>query len=714
RLVAYVVPARETAPSPSELRDSLRGVLPEYMLPSAFMTLEALPVTANGKVDKRALPDPRQAHASAPDRHAAPRDAVERSLAAIWARLLKVERAGIHDNFFELGGDSVLAIEVVAQAAREGLRFTPRDLFRAQTIAELAPRVTTAPAVDAEQGPVLGAAPLTPVQQWFFGLDVAGPHHWNQAVLLELRKDVAAAALARAVRALVDHHDALRLRFRRSADGTWAQEFGPPEGVEVQEIDLSALPADGQRAELEAAATRVQASFDLARGPLVAVARFRLGGGQPDRLLVAVHHLAVDAVSWRFLLSDLELACAQAAAGAPIALPPKTTSFKAWAERAAEFARAETWRRELPYWEAELRAPRSPLPRDFADGANDEGSVGEVAVALDAEETRLLLQRANGAYRTRVDELLLAALAEALVGDGGAATALLVDVEGHGRDAPLEGLDVSRTAGWFTTIYPVRLERPAGAANVIKATKEKLRRVPGRGFGYGLMRYGANRSGWGPPAEVSFNYLGQLDQVLPPDSLFAPAAESAGAMRDGRARRPYVLEVTGSVRGGRFEFQFAYGTSVHDRATIEGWARRYAEALREIVRHCVSPGAGGYTASDFPLAPLDEGELDRLAADGPIADLYPLSPMQQAFWLYGLYATSSGVGVEQTSFVLEGPLNVSAFERAWQAAVDRHAVLRTAFVAPEPAGPLQLVRAAAPVPLERHDWRELAADDRAA
>ncbi len=711
RLVGYFVPAPGAAPEAGGLRAWLRDRLPDYMVPAALVELEAVPLTANGKTDLRALPAP--GWGAEPGRaHRAPSTPAEEALAAVWRGVLGAERIGVEDNFFELGGDSILAIQVVARARRAGLHLTPRQLFEHQTVAGLARVAGTEAPVDAEQGTVRGPVELTPIQAWFFARDLPERHHFNMSALLEARSPLEAGALAAAVAGVVAHHDALRMRFRPEADG-WRQENAGLEGPAPFGVaDLSALPEEAQRAALESASAALQRSLDLERGPLARFQLFARGEGRSQRLLVAAHHLVVDGVSWRILLEDLAAAYGQAAAGEAVSLPPKTTSFRRWAARLADHARSGGFDAELPFWSSEARREVAPLPVDFPAGrdADLEGSARSVAVSLDADETAALLHEVPRAYRTRIDDVLLTALARALAawtGDG----RVLVEMEGHGREELFPDADLSRTVGWFTAAYPVLLDvRGAPAAgDALRAVKEQLRAVPSRGIGHGALRWlGAEPARADlsalPRAEVSFNYLGQFDQVLAGEAAFALARESAGAALAPDGRRTHPLGVTGGVMGGRLQVRWSYGPALLRAGTVEGVSGRFLAELRGLIAHCTSEGAGGFTPSDFPLAGLDPARLDALAAaHAPLEDVYPLSPAQEGMLFHTLMEPGAYLG--QLAFDLVGPLDAEAFAGAWQGVVDRHPALRTGFAWRGLERPLQVVRRRAGLELRREDWR---------
>jgi len=627
RLVAWTVaaPGAEPAP-PAEVRSFLRERLPEYMVPAAIVAMETLPVTTSGKVDRAALPEP-AAETAAPSSavSAEPAGEVERALARIWAEVLRRERVGADENFFELGGDSILSIQVILRAAREGIRILPRQIFSHATVAELARVAGTAPMVAAEQGVVTGDAPLAPAQGWFFEQELPDAHHWNQAFRFRAAEPIDRGTLERAVDAVLLHHDALRARFVR-ADGGWTQRFAEPgDPSPVITVDLAAIPDEELADEIARGGGWAHSTLGLEHGPLVRVALFECGAGRPQRLIVLAHHLVADAVSWRVILEDLETAYRRIAAGMDAALPPKTTSYAHWARRLAELARTPELRAETGYWGGAVPPSLPPIPADHPDGADVEGAADAVFAELDEHETRALLHDVPPVYGTQVNEALLAALAQAFAA-WGAPGGLLVDVEGHGREERFDDVDTSRTAGWFTTLYPVHLRPSGDAGEALRAAKETLRAVPRGGIGYGLLRWAGEPADAAllrsrARAQVRFNYLGPVDGGpfggLEPDvsaggALLLPEPGGTGPIRSPRAPRAHRIAVEGMTAGGRLRIGFFFGSRVYERATIERLARAYEAALRAIVEHCRDPDAGGFTPSDFPEAGLDQSALDAL------------------------------------------------------------------------------------------------------
>jgi len=641
RLLAYFVPTEGRAPTSNELRRYLLERLPDYMVPSLLVQLDAMPLMPNGKVNRRALPAPEEVRAShASDMVVASTEA-EKILSTIWAAVLNLDErnVGIHDNFFELGGDSILSIQIVGRANQAGLQLTPRLLFQHQTIADLASVAGTTGAIQAEQGIVSGSVPLTPIQQWFFALNQPESHHYNHDVLLEVPANTQPALLKQVVQHLLRHHDALRLRFRHTAAGWQQQHVAPTDEVPFSVIDLSHVGVQKQEQAqadaIEAAANELQTSLNLSDGPLMRVAFLTLGANQAARLLIVVHHLVVDGVSWRIFLEDLQTAYEALAKGDTIQLPPKTTSFKAWATELSEYAQSEHLVAEKAYWLAQSHDV--PLPRDesrekTSTRANTEvntiASAGNVLVSLSVEETRTLLQEVPEVYKTQINDVLLTALVKTFANWTGT-RALLIDLEGHGREelTHTEHLDLSRTVGWFTSAFPVYLAlgEQTNVGEELQKIKEQLRGIPQRGIGYGLLRYlhqdaaTRQRLQAQPAAEVSFNYLGQFDQVTQDASLFEVANESGGRSQSILAKRPYLLDVIGLVADGMLEMSWTYSQNIHQAATIERLAAGFIDALREIIAHCLSPDAGGRIWVDFDLAGLDNKGLMEIA--GQLAEV---------------------------------------------------------------------------------------------
>ncbi|HLX56805.1 MAG TPA: amino acid adenylation domain-containing protein, partial [Ktedonobacteraceae bacterium] len=729
-LVAYIVPKPAQTPTVHDIRTYLHRLLPEYMLPASFVLLEALPLTANGKLDRRALPAPTSGHPALEKAYQAPHTPVEKSLAKIWSQVLGLQKIGIHDNFFELGGDSILSIQIVAKANASGLPLTPRHLFQHQTIAQLATVVGATPTTQADQGQVLGSLLLTPIQHWFFQQALPNPQHWNQAILLETRQRLDPADLQQAVQALLIQHDILRLCAHQEASG-WALTIAAPQDdVPFTHIDISTLPEAQRKAVLETAATHLQASLNLTDGPILRVALFDLGHQQPARLLLVIHHLAVDIVSWSILLEDLQTAYQQLSQGQPLRLPPKTTSFQSWSERLTAFAQSSIVRSQLDFWFNQPWAEVHPVPLDTVANleANTEASARTLTVALSSEETKALLTEVPSAYHTHINDVLLTALAQAFARWTGY-TALLIHLEGHGREDVFDGIDLSRTVGWFTALAPVVLSiaESQKSGEALKSIKEQLRRIPDNGLSFGLLRYLSQDTTIPaqlaalPQPTVAFNYSGRSVSTAALAGIFAPAEEAIGATHDPHGQRPHLLDINISILDDQLFIEWTYSNNLHDHATIERLAHFYIEALQTLIAHCQSPEAGGYTPSDFPDTHLTQTALDTLVttlAEATTTDeakrhipnieaIYPLSPLQEGMLFHRLYDPQSEVYFEQVIFNLHGNLDVPAFKSAWQQVIARHPILRTLFLWEHLSAPLQIVRQHVALPWCELDWQSL-------
>jgi amino acid adenylation domain-containing protein/FkbH-like protein/non-ribosomal peptide synthase protein (TIGR01720 family)/FkbM family methyltransferase len=621
-LAAYVV-SEGKQPSGSELRSFLKEKLPDYMVPASFTVLEALPITPNGKVDRRSLPVPFEFNDSTTG-FVSPRTDAEKILVQIWRDVLLLEKVCIYDNFFELGGDSIIGIQIIARANQAGLKLTPKQLFQHQTIAELAAVAVTTTFKEAEQGLVKGIVPLIPIQHWFFERNLPEPHHFNQSFLLEVPPNIQPELLEQALQKLLYHHDALRLRFVQQA--TQWQQYNSDVCDEVSLViaDLSNLPPTEQSKAIELKADEIQRSLSIADGPLLRVVLFNLGQSSPGRLLIVIHHLAVDGISWRILLEDLSAAYKQLNSGNNIQLPAKTTSFKDWAIRLQDYAVTQELHSELDYWLHSKKFAVAPLPLDFPAAAsqNTVDSSCIVSVSLSVKQTRALLQDVPGAYNTQINDVLLTALVQSFAGWTGD-DSLLIELEAHGREDLFEDIDLSRTVGWFTSIFPVCLKlgglRHPGEA--LKSVKEQLRRIPNRGIGYGILRYLSHDTTIHKQlellsqAQVSFNYLGQFDQTHLAPLGWKYAQESSGSIHSPKGQRRHLLNVNGLVIEGRLQLEWKYSEAFHHQATVENLANNYMKVLEAIIDHCISKEAGGYTPSDFPEVDLSQETLDELLAE---------------------------------------------------------------------------------------------------
>ncbi|AMV71115.1 surfactin non-ribosomal peptide synthetase SrfAA [Desulfuromonas carbonis] len=586
------------APDADELRRYLGAWLPGYMIPGFFIPLDALPLNRNGKVESAALPSPRQAELLSTTAPASlPTTDLERELSQLLAQVIGRDGLGVDEDFFAAGGDSIKAIVAVGRLREAGWQLQVLDLFEAPTVRALAGRVQPLQPQAQPQPPrVHGLVPLTPVERWFFATQPAAPGHFNQSVLLAAAASIDPAPLRAALEALVAHHDALRSRYRCCKEG-WEKSILP-----ADELDLCICPLP-QGAEINNEIERVYRRMDLAAGSLFKAVLFQRPEG--DRLFLTCHHLVTDGVSWRLLLADLENAYGAASAGRPIELPAATASPGDWALALDRLAATDSVQAERSYWEAQVQAPVGPAmidPGRFADKRTH-------ALQFGSDFTAQLTGAANRAYQTRTEELLTAALAKALAVAAGAPRTALT-LEGHGRE-PLVGCDISRTLGWFTTLWPLTLDVAAqDPGRLTVAVKEQLRRVPSRGLGFGLLHPPERWPALLGSERVGFNFLGEF--AAAPGSFFTQAPEPTGAEISPAARAWHLLDVAALIADGRLSVQFHYHQEHYPLARVTALAAGFTAWLESLVEHCCARQGSQATPVDFDFSGLSLDQFDGL------------------------------------------------------------------------------------------------------
>jgi len=713
RLVAYVVGHADW----SDLREHLRRSLPEYMVPSAFVRLLSLPRTSTGKIDPKTLPAPDYTVIQA--QSIAPRTSIEQTLAGIWADVLSLESVGVNSNFFALGGDSILAMQVVSRARRVKLHLSPRQMFEYQTIAELAAIIANwaqTPALQTETA-VDGMVPLTPMQARYFEQDLQAPSYNNQSTLWLVDVSVSDAVLESALAAVFAHHDALRLRFRKTPS-IWEQWHGTEHAIALEWMDLSGLSSTEQDRVQEEMANQKQASLDLEQGPLGRAVLF-IRGTRMRVLLLILHHLVVDVVSWNILHQDLEQSCAQAQTGARIDLGEKSTPFRRWSEALRAYASSETLQAEIPHWQAQGADGIAPLPLD-SKGEYMHQDMREVTLRFNADETRALLQDVPSTQQSQINETLLWALAES-VAEWTGSTRVRLALEGHGREEIMPDIDLTHTVGWFTSIYPVVLDTSMSQSSDpgarLRSITGQLRAVPARGMGYGILRYLSEDAGVRmalsaqPEPQLIFNYIGQVDQAGHGTS-FRFAQGPAGRERSGANPRANLLELNCGVVGGVLQLSWVFTDGAHRPETIQALADAHAGRLRHLIEFSRTERSDHPSTSDLPIAGLDQDELN-IALNGSmdIEDLYPLSPMQEGMLFHAVSEADAQAYQVEVAYRLNGLLDIPLFRRAWARIVARHAVLRTSFLWEGLRRPLQSVHRTVDIPWHIEDWRGLSAHE---
>ncbi|MFE4369084.1 amino acid adenylation domain-containing protein [Streptomyces sp. NPDC056835] len=810
RLVAYAVPVTGAGrPDPEALREWAAERLPAYLVPGEVRLTESLPRTPSGKLDRDtepviapetaapapvavpAVPAPAPAPAPAPEsapalaavpaeavapvapvmpEPAAPRAPVVTAaetrvdqVARVFSEVLRQPEVPLDASFFDLGGDSIMSIQLVSRLRQVGLVLTPQDIFEYKTVKALAgaARETTR-ARSAGAGSGVGDVPLTPIMHWLRELD--GPvDGFHQAVLLQVPGGVREDRLAAAVQKLLDHHDALRLRLDRSS-AEWRLSVRPPGSVSgascVRRVDVRGVDDLGRVLTEEAG--RAKGQLDVQAGTMVRIVWLDAGDDVPGRLMFMAHHLACDGVSWRILVPDLVGAYQDLEAGRTPAPRPVETSLRHWSRALSAQAREERRTSELPLWTGILATPGLRLAKRPLDPAVDTtGRARSRAVTYGADRARHLFSTIPAAFHCEINDVLLTALALAVRRCAGSERDVVIDVEGHGREPVVPGADLSRTAGWFTSMYPIRLAPGAVGTpgrrdsrqelgRALRRVKEQLRAIPDKGIGFGLLRFlNPETSGAlaaAAPREIGFNYFGRF--LLPAasgEADWGPAPEtgmSAGADADMPLAHP--LEITAltqdTARGPELGVSFTWPEGILDERLVDELADTWFEILDALAAHAAEPGAGGRTPSDFPLANLSQDEVERLERDYPgLEEILPLSPLQQGL-LYHVLVSGLGTDTDadegaragagegtgeadvpagehsvytvQVWLELIGDLDPDRLRAAGRALLRRHTNLSAAFVHEGLAEPVQVFGAAAELPWREEDLRATAEDGR--
>ncbi|WP_164493726.1 non-ribosomal peptide synthetase, partial [Streptomyces sp. ADI93-02] len=750
RLAGYYVPVDTAAGRPHDpvdILERLRAQLPDYMVPTALMPLERLPLTENGKVDRRALPEPFAARAvGTPARHATPREAL---LCGLVAELLCVDGVRAGDSFFDLGGDSILAIQLASRARHEGLLLSARDVFQHGTIAALAAAATS---VEAEQEPrsaAFGPVPATPIMEWLRRTG-GSIDDFHQCVLLNTPPDLSPDDARDALQTVLDRHDMLRARLvpGEDGDGPWTLTVPEPGSVRAEDCweQLEDGPPDsgGEDADrLARAARSALEGLSPRDGAMVRAVLLDNGPTRPGQLLLIVHHLVVDGVSWRILVEDLVAAAGAHERGETPGTSAHGSSYRTWSRSLADEATARERTAELAHWRDTLGCP-DPLfgDRPLDAGLDVLGRSRSLTVTLPAEHTGTLLTQAAKAFHAGPDEVLLTGLALAVErwrrrrGET-TGTGLLVDLEGHGREQVGDGVDVSRTVGWFTSLYPAHLDpRVTGWENLdsddpelgraLHRVKEQLRGIPGKGLGFGLLRYlndsTARELSTLPVPQLCFNYLGRAAGSASGAEGWTldPSFRIEGVDHDSRRPMAHVLTVDSLVHeaaaGPELNATWTWPDGLLSAEDVRELAEDWLQALRLLAAHARQPSAGGHSPSDVPLVTIDQEELERLEVRMPgLADIVPLSPLQEGMLFHAEY-DSHGPDpyTVQINLPLSGPLDPGALRAAADRLLARHTALRAAFHEIAEGSAVQVIMNAdsCPLPWTEHDLSELPADRR--
>ncbi|GAB5533684.1 MAG: hypothetical protein Roseis3KO_54610 [Roseivirga sp.] len=613
RLCGYIVP--DEGFNESEVRDYLLSQLPEFMVPAILVSIDEIPLTSNGKIDRKSLPDPVQKESSK-ESYVAPGNEVEQHLVDIWEELLGTSPIGIQDNFFELGGDSIITIQVVSRAKKQGYSLNPYDVFQYPTIARLASVIKQLSRDESgEQGQLTGAIGLTPIQLDFFNEQIEDRSHYNQALLLSCTKDLSAEKLQEVLEKVVDQHDALRMVFSND-EGVWKAHYGN-RPVLLEEAALQDSSPEKLASEITSVCQQYHSDLDIEEGVLFKSVLIQTPDFEKEnRFFLVVHHLVIDGVSWRILLEQLNEALDSLSKGQEVNLGAKTASFRQWSDALKKYAGNKHNEEQVAYWKSAIKG-YAPIPRDFETKGSTYQDVRKYIVSLESDLTNSLLREVHQTYHTEINDLLLCALARTIRNWAGHETTL-VGMEGHGREVLTGEIDITETVGWFTSIYPVSLsiDGESSEGEMIKSIKETLRSIPDKGMGFGILKHlhpseatrdSLSEARW----DIVFNYLGQIDNAVKSAGWFGGSSEHSGEAIASSHPFTHPLVVNSSVSDGKLRLSWNYSERQYNEATIERLADDYINNLTQLIVHCNTKEDSEHTPSDYGLqGMIDIKELD--------------------------------------------------------------------------------------------------------
>ncbi|MBE7174329.1 MAG: amino acid adenylation domain-containing protein, partial [Williamsia sp.] len=715
RLVAFIVAG--SGYHEEAVKAYAKEHLPDYMIPDQWVEITSMPLTFNGKVDRKRLPDIKAKELISKEL-VLPRNKTEAVLAELWQNLLGVETAGVHDNFFELGGDSISSIQLVNQARKTGHMFQIDDVFNYQTIAKLASLID-------EQAIPLLVTPfekyslqehvgLLPIQQWYFEKEPVHPSYFNQAILLDIDKRVEEALLRKAFELIVAHHDVLQFRYYKK-EGQWYQVYDPHSVTrQIMSEDLRSVLLPALGTVLTERSNHYQQSLDIEQGDLIRAVLMQTPPTETaNRLLVVVHHLVMDGVSWRILLRELEWLIGELITDSQPDLGTKSSSYRQWYNALERYGQQSRTLSQIPYWK-EIVQNYNALPCDKYNGKPvKQGDMRHQTVRLDKQHTQALIYDVPAAYHTEINDLLLAALVKTLTRFAQMDT-IIIGMEGHGREFIEEGTDVGNTLGWFTSLFPllIRVDKKEGA-DLIKQVKEQVRNVPDKGLGFGVLKYINREEAFreGPFWNLIFNYFGQADNVLHHESWFGKAKEAAGSEISPDLAMNEKMIVNAIVQEGELVVDWAYSSKHYHEETVNVLVEQFLADLALLISHCTAQllaDGPAYTPSDYGLAKdITYQELDSFLAEPyqgkprkeSLESLYLLSGLQEGILFHGLYDKEGAGYLNHFACDLLLP-DLDILRKSWNHLLQSHTILRSAFDYNSFSKPVQAVYKAALLPIE--------------
>nr|WP_314464361.1 non-ribosomal peptide synthase/polyketide synthase [uncultured Clostridium sp.] len=666
-----------------EIRNYLKEKLPEYMIPSYLVPVEVIPLNANGKVNPKALPKPENHTLSV--KYVKYRNDVEEKLAKVWEEVMGLNEIGIHHNFFSIGGDSIKALQIISRLSAYGLSLEMKDLFTYPEIALLSKHVKEKQEKKEQDVEIKGAVMLTPIQKSFFRRNRKERNHFNQAVTLYKKEGLDGTIVKEVFKEIFRHHDALRMTFTETEKGIiqtcpGADEL-PFDFVEYHYEEEQGIHGEEFISNINDFVTRLQKEIDIFHGPASKIALFRMPDG--DHLLIVIHHLIVDGVSWRVLMEDFTIGYQQLVQKKELKFPSKTTSYQEYAALIDGYSKSRKLDREKRYWKQMTEQPVTFLDCNEYEGDYKYGDSDTLYEELSAEETDSLLRNTNHAYRTEINDILITALVLASKSSTGE-NAIRINLEGHGRQNGLNA-DISRTVGWFTTKYPlyIELEEEDDIGNHIKTVKETLRRVPDKGFGYGILKY-MNKDpefNVNDSAPILFNYLGQMDEDMNSNGFQAswlPMGESMG----NEIVRENGLEINSVVLNHKLNISATFNNRKYDKEVIRAFVNQFKTELLLVIGHCSSKECEEKTPSDYGDTSISLSQLQQLeecCQGQEIEKIYPLANMQMGMLYHSLDQKDSDVYFEQMTLHFKGVVKSEWLEESFHIITGRHEILRASF-----------------------------------
>lgn len=675
KIVAYIAGKNK-----DEVLKELKEKLPSYMIPAYFVQVDNIPLTHNGKVDISALPEP---NVNLETNYESPRNDLEQKIADVWAEVLGIKKVGINDNFFEVGGDSIKAIQIVSRLSKYNIKLETRNLLKYPFIKDLIKCVEIDTKVEKSNEVIEGKVECTPIQKWFFKHRFEGMNHFNQSMIIYNKDSFDENLVRKTFSKITEYHDALRMKYDVQDENVIQYNKGIKEGNNYSLEVIELYDQDDYRSEILKEEKRIQESIDLKSGPLVKLALFKTKEG--DHLLITIHHLVVDGVSWRIILEDFKYIYLLIKLGKEVQMPNKTTSYMEWAKELKEYVMKNEFKKERSYWK-NVVSSQELLDVDKKVELRLLKDSGSEEVKLSKEYTNKLLTGVNKAYNTEINDILLTALGASIKLWKGINN-IIVNLEGHGREEIIKDVDITRTVGWFTSQYPVLLDMKNSndIPYTIKTIKEYMRCIPQKGISYQMLKY-SDREDYKEnldfKEEISFNYLGQFDEDIN-TKLFANSSIIAEHSITPNFILLNKLNINGKIINGHLEFTILYNKKEYKEESILKFTNIFKSKIEEIIRHCIEKDDTEKTPSDFGCRDLSLNDFDKICDKYNVKNIdaiYNLTPMQEGMLFHALKDKESVSYFEQISIDVEGKFNLKYMQESFNMLLKKHDVLRTVFV----------------------------------